>query len=84
MFNLYPKKSTFQTIQTRYISDILKDYYINKAAIIDSSNVNEVIRVILNFFIFFNKKTLHAQKAQNAYERTKTKKGSIFMRLKSI
>ena len=46
MFNLYPKKSTFQTIQTRYISDILKDYYINKAAIIDSSNVNEVIRVI--------------------------------------
>ena len=42
MFNLYPKKSTFQTIQTRYISDILKDYYINKAARIDSSNVNEV------------------------------------------
>ena len=25
MFNLYPKKLTFQTIQTRYISDLLKN-----------------------------------------------------------
>ena len=24
MFNFYPKKLTFQTIQTRYISDLLK------------------------------------------------------------
>ena len=25
MFNFYPKKLTFQTIQTRYISDLLKN-----------------------------------------------------------
>ena len=29
-----------------------------------SSNVNEVISAILNFFIFFYEKILHAQKAQ--------------------
>ena len=32
MFNLYPKKLTFQTIQTRYISDLLKNCDSNKAA----------------------------------------------------
>ena len=35
MFNLYPKKLTFKTIQTRYISDILKSCDANKAAGID-------------------------------------------------
>ena len=35
MFNLNPKKLTFQTIQTRYISDLLKNCDINKAAGID-------------------------------------------------
>ena len=35
MFNLYPKKLTFQTIQIRYISDLLKNCDINKAARID-------------------------------------------------
>ena len=40
-----------------------------------SSNVNEVIRTILNLFIFFlYKKISHAQKAQKAYKRIKTKK----------
>ena len=32
MFNLNPKKLTFQTIQTRYISDPIKNCDINKAA----------------------------------------------------
>ena len=32
MFNLNPKKLTFQTIQTRYISHLLKNCDINKAA----------------------------------------------------
>ena len=35
MFNLYPKKLTFQTIQTRYISDLLKNCDANKAVGID-------------------------------------------------
>ena len=35
MFNFYPKKLTFQTIQTRYISDLLKNCDTNKAAGID-------------------------------------------------
>ena len=35
MFNLNPKKLHFQTIQTRYISDLLKNCDINKAAGID-------------------------------------------------
>ena len=35
MFNLNPKKYHFQTIQTRYIPDLLKNSDINKAAIID-------------------------------------------------
>ena len=35
MFNFYPKKLSFQTIQTRYISDLLKNYDTNKAAEID-------------------------------------------------
>ena len=32
MFNFYPKKLTFQTIQTRYISDLSKNCDTNKAA----------------------------------------------------
>ena len=36
MFNLNPKRLTFQTIQTRYISDLLKNCDINKAAGIDN------------------------------------------------
>ena len=35
MFNLYPKKLTFQTIQKRYISDLLKNCDANKAVGID-------------------------------------------------
>ena len=35
MFNLNPKKLYFQAIQTRYISDLLKNCDINKAAGID-------------------------------------------------
>ena len=35
IFNLNPKKLHFQTIQTRYISDLLKNCDINKAAGID-------------------------------------------------
>ena len=35
MFNFNPKKLHFQTIQTRYISDLLKNCDINKAAGID-------------------------------------------------
>ena len=33
---------------------------------VSSSNVNEVIRAVVNFFFFFYKKILHAQKAQKA------------------
>ena len=35
MFNFYPKKLTFQAIQTKYISDLLKNCDTNKAAGID-------------------------------------------------
>ena len=35
MFNLNPKKIHFQTIQSRYISDLLKNCDINKATGID-------------------------------------------------
>ena len=43
-----------------------------------SGNVNEVIRAILNFFFFYGN-ILHAQKAQSAYKRTKTKKQHFYM-----
>ena len=36
MFNFYPKKSTFQTVQTKCISDLLKNCHTNKAAGIDN------------------------------------------------
>ena len=36
-----------------------------------SSNINEVIRSVLNFLLFFYDKILHAQKAQNRLQRTK-------------
>ena len=49
-----------------------------------SSNGNEVIRAILNLFIFFYKKISHTQKAQNAYKQTKTKNTAFFMRMKNI
>ena len=48
-----------------------------------SSNVNEVIRAILNFlffffiFFFFYKRILHAQQAQNAHKGTKIKKAAF-------
>ena len=42
-----------------------------------SSNVNEVIRAILNFLISFYKKILSDWKAQNAYKQTKTKKAAF-------
>ena len=40
------------------------------------SNINEVIRVVLNFFFFFffNEKILYAQKAPKAPKRTKSTK----------
>ena len=46
-----------------------------------SSNVNEVIRAVLNFF-FLRKFHTH-KKTQNANKQTKIKKGSVFMRLKT-
>ena len=50
----------------------------SKNSFLLSSNVNEVIRTILNFFfIFFFEKILHAQKAQNAYKRTTTNKAAF-------
>ena len=49
-----------------------------------SSDVNEVIREVLNVFFIFYKKILHAQKAQNEHKPTKIKKGRVFMLLKSI
>ena len=54
----------------------------SKNSFLFSSNINEAIRAILNFF--FYKKILHAQKAQNAYKQTKINKGSVFIRLKNI
>ena len=49
-----------------------------------SSNVNEVIRAVLNFFNFFYEEILHAQKAHKHIQANKHKKGSIFMRWKNI
>ena len=49
-----------------------------------SSIVNEVMEVILDFFIFFYEKSLQAQKARRCIQANKNKKGSIFMRIKSI
>ena len=40
-----------------------------------SSDVNEVIREVLNFLFLFYKKILHAQKAQNEHEPTKIRQG---------
>ena len=36
-----------------------------------SSNINEVIRAVLNFLFFFYEKILHAQKAQKTIKSTK-------------
>ena len=38
-----------------------------------SSNINEVILAVLNFFIFFTKRFHYYKKAQNAYKQTKIK-----------
>ena len=46
--------------------------------------MNEVIEVILDFFIFFYEKILQAQKARRRVQANKNKKGSIFMHIKSI
>ena len=43
-----------------------------------------LLGVILDFFIFFYKKILQAQKEQRRIQANKNKKGSIFMRIKSI
>ena len=39
-----------------------------------SSNINEVIRLVLNFLIFFTKRYHKYKKAQNRLQWTKTKK----------
>ena len=64
MFTLYPKKLTFQTIQTRYISDLLKNCDTNKAAGIydlsgrflkDSADILTItITQLCNLFIKFS------------------------------
>ena len=46
--------------------------------------VNEGIRALLNLFIFFYKKISHAQKAQNTYKRTKTKKQHFYAHKKYL
>ena len=47
-----------------------------------SNNADDGIRAISNL-IFFNKKISHAQKAQNGYKQTKTKKPHFYA-LKNI
>ena len=39
-----------------------------------SSNINEVIKTVLNFFLLFYEKTLHAQKAQKEHKAQKALK----------
>ena len=39
-----------------------------------SSNINEVIRAVLNFFFFFYEKILHARKVQKAQKAQKAPK----------
>ena len=66
-----------------------KNYGISKeidiAAYHNSSNINEVIRIISNLFIFFDEKILHAQKSSKS---PKTKQATFtqmfFTRIKSI
>ena len=41
-----------------------------------SSNINEVIRAVLNFLFFFYKKILHAPKAQKALKAPKSTKSN--------
>ena len=43
---------------------------------LDSRNINEVIRTVLNFFFFFYKKILHAPKAQKALKAPKSTKST--------
>ena len=42
-----------------------------------SSNINEVIRIVLNFLIFFYENMLHAQKAQKNNKKHKKHKKNI-------
>ena len=50
-----------------------------------SSNVNEVIRAVLNVFIIFLRKYFtRTKKHKNAHKRTKIKKAAFFMRLENI
>ena len=49
-----------------------------------SSNVNEVIRAILNPFIFFLQEDFTHIKSTKCIQVNKNKKGSIFMRIKNI
>ena len=47
----------------------------------ESSNINEVIRAVLNFLlIFFYEKILHAQKSQKALKSTKSTKSTKTLR----
>ena len=41
-----------------------------------SSNINEVIRAVLNFLLFFYEKILHAPKATKSTKSTKRHKGT--------
>ena len=55
----------------------------SKNSFLLSSNVNEAIRAILNFFIFF-RKDFNTHKKYKMHISEQQKKGSIFMRLKYI
>ena len=50
----------------------------------NSSNTDEVIKTVLNFFIFFYEKILHAQKAQKHKKHKKDKKHKRTKSTKSI
>ena len=58
MFNLHPKRLTFQTVQTRYISDLLKNCDINKVAGIDNlsvrflKDVTDILTILMSKPIF--------------------------------
>ena len=63
----------FKTVAQKCFSKLCKSH--KKSSIIEfSSNTNEVIRAILNLFIFFYKKISHTQKAQKARKAQKLQK----------
>ena len=49
-----------------------------------SSNINEVIRAILNLFFFFLQEDFTHTKSTKRIQANKNKKGSIFLRIKNI